>query len=61
MQCVSCSGENFTEKEVPIKAEIKDETIEVIATAFVCSECNDTLMNSDQMDFLRKAVKKRIK
>ena len=56
MQCVSCTCEKFTEKKVRISSEIKDEIVEVIAYAFVCSACNDTLMDSDQMDFLRKST-----
>ncbi len=61
MQCVSCSSEDFTEKDVLISSEVGDEIIEVIAPAFVCSACNDTLMSSDQMNVLIKAVKKRMK
>ncbi len=56
MQCIKCGHEKFTEKEVQIKSTIKDEIVEVIAPAFVCCECDETLMNSDQMDFLRKST-----
>lgn len=60
MQCVSCSSEKFTEKKVLFHHKIKDELVEFSAPAFVCSKCNDALMNSEQMDFLLKTIKDKI-
>lgn len=54
MKCMHCGCEKFTEKKVRFNPTVKDEIVEVIAPAFVCSECNEALMNSEQMNFLRK-------
>lgn len=55
MKCIRCGCEKFTKKKVRFNPMIKDKVVEVIVPAFVCSECNETLMNSEQMNFLRKA------
>lgn len=54
MRCLHCENSEFNEKQLSFPVEIKGETIEVISEAFVCNQCGEPLMNSEQMDNLRK-------
>lgn len=54
LTCLFCESKDFKEKEIPFP--IENGT--VMARAFVCQECGEPLMNSEQMDNLRKLERK---
>ncbi len=54
MKCLNCDGNQFEEKTCRFTPEIKEEEVEVIAPAMVCSHCGDYLMDSEQMSHLMK-------
>ena len=56
MKCLYCDSENFEKKNVRFNPEIRGEEIEVIALAFVCSKCQEPLMDAEQMNILRKTA-----
>jgi putative zinc finger/helix-turn-helix YgiT family protein len=56
MECLKCNNTHFLKKKIRFNPTIKDETVEVIASCFVCSKCHEPLMNTEQMNFLRNAA-----
>jgi len=56
MKCLNCNGERFTEKRIRIPSDFRGEVIDAVVPAQVCNKCEQPLMNSAQMDVLRKAV-----
>jgi putative zinc finger/helix-turn-helix YgiT family protein len=55
MKCLSCDGVKFQEKRVRFAPTVKDEQVDVVVPAFVCQTCDQPLMDSTQMNRLRKA------
>jgi putative zinc finger/helix-turn-helix YgiT family protein len=56
MKCLNCNGEWFTKKRIRIPSDFRGEVIDAVVPAQVCNKCEQPLMNSAQMDVLRKAV-----
>lgn len=56
MKCLHCDGIQFEEKKCRFTPEIKGEEIEVVVPAMVCSQCQESLMNDEQMSFFRKTA-----
>ena len=54
MKCLQCDGTDFEVKNCRFTPEIKGEEVEVVAPAMVCVNCNEQLMNDEQMSQLRK-------
>ena len=54
MQCLNCDCEKFTVKNMRFTPEIKGEEVEVVAPAFVCTQCQAPLMDGEQMNGLRR-------
>jgi hypothetical protein len=54
MQCLNCDCKKFEIKDACFHPEIEGMEIEVIAPAFVCTECQTSLMDAEQMNVLRK-------
>lgn len=52
--CLHCNCENFTVKSILFPVDFKEETVEVMSDAFVCDDCGEPLMDSTQMDALRR-------
>ncbi|MBT3394127.1 MAG: DUF4065 domain-containing protein [Waddliaceae bacterium] len=53
-QCLKCDSTDFKKKNIRFTPEIKGETVEVIAPAYICKHCHTPLMDSEQIDRLRK-------
>lgn len=53
MKCLHCDSEKFTVKSILFPVDFKGETVEVFSEAFVCDDCGEPLMDSEQMDALR--------
>lgn len=56
MKCLNCDGERFETKNIRFSPEIKGEEVEVIVPSFVCAACQETLMDGNQMNVLRKCA-----
>lgn len=56
MKCLNCEKEKFEERNLRFTPEIKGEAVEVVVPSFVCTHCNTTLMDTDQMNQLRRAA-----
>ncbi len=56
MKCLKCNNTEFSTKKIRFTPELKGETLEVLLPAYVCKECGETLMDSKQMNALRKAA-----
>ncbi len=65
MKCLHCAGEEFVDKACRFTPKIKRRKVEVIARAMVCKNCQNALMNDEQMNYLMKvaisAYKKKAK
>lgn len=59
MKCLKCSNEKFEIKKIWFTPEIKNQLIEVEVPCFVCKNCGSTLMDSAQMNILRRAAADR--
>jgi putative zinc finger/helix-turn-helix YgiT family protein len=59
MKCLNCDNDKFEVRNTRFTPEIKGEEVEVIVPAFICSKCQNSLMDGDQMNvFRRKASDK---
>ena len=56
MKCLQCGGERFGKKKMRFTPEIKGEHVAVSVLTHVCTECSAPLMDSDQMNHLRRAA-----
>jgi len=61
MECLNCGCKKFETKNMPFSPEVKGEEVEVVAPAFVCTQCGATLMDGDQMNILRKKAEDKLK
>lgn len=59
MKCLKCSNEKFEIERARFTPEIKNQLMEVEVPCFVCKECGATLMDSSQMNALRRAAADR--
>lgn len=55
-QCLKCEESNFEVQNVRFDFEIKKQDIEVISSCNVCKNCKSSLMNTEQMNAMRKAA-----
>ncbi|HEX2582600.1 MAG TPA: type II TA system antitoxin MqsA family protein, partial [Chlamydiales bacterium] len=53
-KCLKCNDSVFEVKNLRVDLTIKKQTIEVVVPSNVCKGCNAALMNSEQMNLLRK-------
>ena len=56
MKCLQCGGELFEKKKMRFTPEIKGEFVAVLVMTHVCTECSAPLMDSHQMNQLRRAA-----
>ncbi len=56
MKCLNCDSTVFLLKQINIKTEYNNESLEVVVPAHVCNDCEEPLMDSKQMNFLRQAA-----
>ncbi len=54
MECLECESTDFEKREMRFSPEIKGEKIDVIVPSFVCEKCGSTLMDTQQMNGLRR-------
>ncbi len=54
MRCLNCEREKFELKNIRFNPEIKGEELDVVVPAFVCVHCKTPLMDTEQMNRLRK-------
>lgn len=59
--CLHCNCKNFTVKSILFSVDFKEETVEVMSDAFVCDDCGEPLMDSTQMDALRRLTADKYK
>ena len=55
MKCLNCDSKQFDKKRIRFPVELKGETVEVLAEAFVCGACGEPQMDAEQMNRLRRA------
>lgn len=56
MKCLHCECEKFEEKNLRFTPEIRGEEVEVVVPSFVCTQCQESLMDGNQMNVLRRAA-----
>jgi putative zinc finger/helix-turn-helix YgiT family protein len=56
MKCLQCEYTEFKEENLRFTPEIKGEEVEVVVPAFVCTHCKAPLMDTEQMNKLRRAA-----
>ena len=56
MECLYCGNTDFKEKSVQFTTKVREEEVKVVVPAFVCTKCKKPLMDSNQMDQLRKIL-----
>jgi putative zinc finger/helix-turn-helix YgiT family protein len=56
MKCLNCDSEKFEEKNLRLTPEIKGVEVEVVVPTFICAQCKTPLMDTDQMNVLRRAA-----
>ena len=61
MKCLKCNSAKFSTKKIRFNPEIKGEVVEVLLPSFICNECGETLMNTEQMNALRKVAADKYK
>ncbi len=59
MKCLNCDCEKFEVKNIRFNPEIKGEEVEVVVPSFVCTKCQATLMDGEQMNVLRRSAADR--
>jgi putative zinc finger/helix-turn-helix YgiT family protein len=56
MECLNCAGKKFTKTRQRFSPEVKGEEVEVVVPTFVCAACKEPLMDTEQMNHLRRAA-----
>lgn len=56
MKCLNCDSEKFEEKNLRLTPEVKGVEVEVVLPSFVCTKCKTPLMDTEQMNALRRAA-----
>ncbi len=60
INCVECGGEDFKIEYHKLNSSINGEIIEVMSECFLCQNCHSPLMNTEQMNLFRDAIKKKV-
>ncbi len=58
-KCIQCSSSAFEIKPLSFFPKVKQQVVEVIVPSNVCKECNQTLMDTEQVNLLRKRASDR--
>jgi len=61
MKCLKCNNDQFVEEKVRFTLSIKEEEIEVVVPCMTCAKCHSPLMNTEQMNILRKTASDKYK
>lgn len=61
MQCLKCDNDQFIEEESSFTLFLKGKKVEVEAPCISCTKCRFQLMNTEQMNVLRKAAADKYK
>jgi putative zinc finger/helix-turn-helix YgiT family protein len=56
MKCLNCNSETFEEKNLRFTPEVKGVEVEVVTSTLVCTKCKTPLMDTEQMNTLRRAA-----
>jgi putative zinc finger/helix-turn-helix YgiT family protein len=56
MKCLKCNSEKFKREKARFHPELKGEVLDVTVPAFICEKCQTPLMDSKQMNILRKGA-----
>ncbi|HLG18706.1 MAG TPA: type II TA system antitoxin MqsA family protein [Bdellovibrionota bacterium] len=56
MKCLACGNTKFEDKKTRMEVRVKDTPLDVIVSAMVCTKCNESMMNDEQMNRLRKTA-----
>ena len=56
MKCLNCESEEFEEKNLRFTPEVKGSEVEVVVPTFVCTKCKTPVMDTEQMNVLRRAA-----
>ena len=56
MKCLKCSSDKFIEELVRFEPEVKEEIVKVTVPCHVCQNCKTPLMDTDQMNVLRRTA-----
>jgi putative zinc finger/helix-turn-helix YgiT family protein len=54
MKCLKCNNTHFVKQNVRFSPTVKEEAIEVIVPCHVCKKCGTPLMDTEQMNTLRR-------
>lgn len=55
MKCPACKNEKFKKERTRFHPTVKDEQVDVLAEATVCTKCGKAVMDDTQMDVLRRS------
>lgn len=55
MKCLECKNDKFRQSKARFHPTVKDEQVDVLVDATVCTKCGKALMDDAQMDGLRRA------
>lgn len=61
MKCLKCNNDQFVEEKVRFTPSVKEEEMEVVVPCMTCTKCHSPLMNTEQMNILRKAASDKYK
>lgn len=56
MRCLHCDSEDFKRQRLRFDPSIKGQNVEVVVPCYVCESCSTPLMDSAQMNVLRRAA-----
>ncbi len=56
MKCLNCNGIEFERKKLRLPTTVKNQPFEVIIPCNVCKKCKTPLMDTEQMNLLRRAA-----
>ena len=56
MKCLNCNATDFKNKKIRFNPVIKNEEVTVVLPAYICVKCDETLMDNEQMNALRKGA-----
>lgn len=56
MKCLICNSTDFEIKNKKFPSEIKGDMVDVIVPSYSCKNCDDSIMDADQMNTFLRAV-----
>jgi putative zinc finger/helix-turn-helix YgiT family protein len=56
MKCLKCNNDSFAERKIRFGPEIKGQIVEIILPCKVCNKCGSPLIDSMQMNLIRRAA-----